>query len=87
MGGAPGSLPARESARADKPPVAPGADRTVRLWSVFSGQELLRLEGNTLPVCSVAFAQNGRLLASGSQSDDGFGDVFLWSAAGEETDN
>jgi WD40 repeat protein len=42
------------------------ADRTVRLWDVNSGRELLRLQGHTDRVLAVAFNPDGRTLATSS---------------------
>lgn len=40
-------------------------DRTVKLWDVDSGRELLTLRGHTAGVVSLAFSPDGNLLASG----------------------
>ena len=57
-------------------------DRTVRLWSVASGQELLVLDGHTGPVRAVAFSPDGRMLASCGDGPDGGIEVIAWFAEG-----
>jgi len=52
-----------------------GFDKTVRLWDVASGKELLKLTGPKDSVASVAFSPDGKLLAAG----DGGLTVHLWS--------
>jgi hypothetical protein len=52
-------------------------DRTVKLWEVASGKELLALEGHTGGVYSVVFNPDGQHLASAS----GDRTVKLWEAA------
>jgi len=49
----------------------------VKLWDVATGQEMRTLSGHTEEVYSVAFAPDGKTLASGS--DDGT--VKLWDVA------
>jgi sugar lactone lactonase YvrE len=53
-------------------------DKTVRLWDVASGKELLHLGGHTDRVDSVAFAPGGRFALSGSWD----GTVRLWELQG-----
>ena len=57
-------------------------DRTVRLWSVASGQELLVLDGHTGPVRTVAFSPDGRMLASCGDGPDGGIEAIVWFAEG-----
>jgi WD40 repeat protein/serine/threonine protein kinase len=57
-----------------------GEDRTVRLWSVASGQEMLALEGHTGPVRALAFAPAGQALASAADGPDGQAEVIVWRA-------
>jgi WD40 repeat protein len=52
-----------------------GADQTVRLWNVASGQLLATLRGHASDVNSLAFDPAGRLLASG----DDLGEIRLWN--------
>jgi WD40 repeat protein len=58
-------------------------DRTVKVWDTATGQEVLSLKGNGVPVWGVAFGPDGRLLASGSDE----GTIMMWPAGapkGEE---
>ncbi|MGO9465172.1 MAG: protein kinase domain-containing protein [Isosphaeraceae bacterium] len=57
-------------------------DRTVRLWSVASGQELLVLEGHTGAVRVVAFSPDGRMLASCGDLPGGGIEAIVWRAVG-----
>ena len=59
-------------------------DKTVRLWSVASGQELLVLDGHTGPVRAVAFSPDGRMLASCGDGPDGGIEVIVWYAEGAD---
>ena len=47
-----------------------GLDRIVRLWDIASQRELMRLTGHIDSVNSVAFAPDGKTLATGSGRDD-----------------
>jgi WD40 repeat protein len=49
----------------------------VTFWDIATGQERLRIQGHAAPVSALAFAANGKILASGA--DDGT--VKLWDAA------
>ncbi|MBF8276260.1 MAG: serine/threonine protein kinase [Candidatus Brocadiaceae bacterium] len=49
-------------------------DKTVKLWEVKTGKELLTLSGHTTYVSSVHFSPDGALIASGS----GDSTVKLW---------
>jgi WD40 repeat protein len=40
-----------------------GQDKTVRLWDLVTGQEILELEGSTGPLNCVVFSRDGRRLA------------------------
>jgi WD40 repeat protein len=55
-------------------------DRTVRLWNVASGQELLTLEGHTGPIRILAFSRDGSALASCGDGPDGSIEVIVWRA-------
>jgi WD40 repeat protein len=58
-----------------------GTDTTARLWDVATGKELAALPGHATAVSAVAFAPDGRTLATGDRG----GVVKLWDvAAGEE---
>jgi WD40 repeat protein len=51
-------------------------DRTVRLWDLASGQEILTLRGHTRPVGSVRFISDGNRLISASADRT----VRIWDA-------
>jgi serine/threonine protein kinase len=57
---------------------AHGSDTSVRWWDIADGRELLRLEGHTASVTSVALSGDGRLALSGSLDQT----VRLWELAG-----
>ena len=50
-------------------------DKTVRLWDVVSGQEVLTLRHTW--VTSVAFSRDGKRLAGGSAD----GTIIIWDAS------
>lgn len=52
-------------------------DRSIRLWGMFTGQEVQRFEGHADWVNSIVFSLDGARLASGS--DDGT--IRLWDEA------
>jgi WD40 repeat protein/DNA-binding SARP family transcriptional activator len=54
--------------------------RSLVLWDVESGQEVLRFDGHRSIVRSAAFSPDGRMSLSGSQGDDG-NDLILWDVA------
>jgi WD40 repeat protein len=51
-------------------------DRTVKVWDVKKGQEVLTLRGHTGAVLGVCFSRDGKRLASTSGMD-----VKVWDAA------
>jgi WD40 repeat protein len=53
-----------------------GHDRSIIIWDVTTGEELLRLTGHTSYVFSLAFGPDGETLVSGS----GDATVRLWDA-------
>ena len=55
-------------------------DKTVRLWSVESGELLQTMEGHTSPVMSVSFSPDGQSVVSGSKDKT----VRLWSVESDE---
>ncbi len=60
-----------------------GADRTVKLWDVATGQELLTLEGPTSPVWLLRFSPDGRVLAAVSyRVESDARELFLWHGRG-----
>jgi RNA polymerase sigma factor (sigma-70 family) len=67
--------------------VTGGLERTVRLWEVASGKEVLALRGHRRGIEAVAFSADGRLAASGDRyhaypgEDRGPRTVRLWDVA------
>jgi WD40 repeat protein/predicted Ser/Thr protein kinase len=55
-------------------------DKTVKLWNVATGQELLTLDGHTGTVRAVAFSPDGRALASCGDGPGGAIEVIVWRA-------
>jgi WD40 repeat protein/tRNA A-37 threonylcarbamoyl transferase component Bud32 len=58
-------------------------DRTVRLWNVASGQDLLVLEGHAGPVRALAFSADGSMLATcgdGPADREGTIEMIEWRA-------
>jgi WD40 repeat protein len=61
-------------------------DKTVRLWDLPTGQEVLSLKGPASRVNSVSFSPDGQRLASGTDLREGA--VWVWEAITVElTDN
>jgi WD40 repeat protein/predicted Zn-dependent protease len=57
------------------------SDKTVKVWNVQTGQDILTFKGHTSPVLSVAFSPNGRRLVSCSGDDrHSPGEVKVWDA-------
>ena len=62
-------------------------DRTVKLWDVAAGEELLTLEGYRGPVGFAAFSPDGSALATLSSTGPGQpSEIIVCRAAGEELD-
>ena len=57
------------------------ADRTIKIWEVASGKEILTLRGHSRTVRSIAFSASGGLVASASfqwSSDAPKGELMVW---------
>jgi WD40 repeat protein len=62
-----------------------GKDGLVKLWDPTTGAPLGELAGHAGPVTAVAFAfAKSRMLAVGTWSDDGKGEIKLWELVREE---
>ena len=62
-----------------------GNDRTVKIWDVATGEELLTLEGFSGPVQSCRFSPDGKMLATISNGAPGnHAEIFLWRTAAYE---
>lgn len=59
-----------------------GTDKTVRLWNVATGREMLKLTGHSAPIVGLAFSKDGKTLLSvaGSSSGCKAVEVFRWRA-------
>ncbi len=75
MVGHAGSVVAVTFAADGKTMASAGFDKTVRIWDVATGKELLKLSGPKASISSVAFSPDGKLIAAG---DAGLA-VTLWS--------
>ena len=64
-------------AAAGKTLVSAGADSTVRLWDVVSGQEWKRLEAHTSVVTAIAFSPDRKVMATASADQT----VRLWDTS------
>jgi eukaryotic-like serine/threonine-protein kinase len=59
-----------------------GADQTVKIWDVATGEELLTLEGFSGPVQSCRFSPDGKILVTLSSGAPGnHAEIFLWRTA------
>jgi WD40 repeat protein len=58
-----------------------GRDRTVRLWDVATGHELLALRGHSGPVNALCLSPDGKTLASLGEALDGSSELILWRTA------
>jgi WD40 repeat protein len=60
-------------------------DRTVKLWDIKTGEELLTLGGYSGGLGDPRYSTDGRVLATISQGGpQNANEVFLWSAAEDE---
>jgi hypothetical protein len=58
-----------------------GADNTVVVWELVTGQEVRRLKGHKGPVTALAFSPDGQALVSGSQDTT----LLLWRLSAPES--
>lgn len=42
-------------------------DKTIKIWDIKAGKQVLSITGHTAPVNAIAFSPDGKLIASGSQ--------------------
>src|SRR5262249_31031910 len=78
-----GPGPARVAFTADGKTLATGSGREVKLWDPATGKLIRALAGHELPVRAVAFAPNGRSLATAAgENRDGklAGELKVWDA-------
>jgi len=64
--------------------LASGGGKTIKLWDVATGKELVTFQGHTLGVYAVAFSPDGKTLASGSGWIEPE-EVKLWDVATGKT--
>lgn len=60
--------------------VSGSQDKTLRLWDVESGKELITFSGHTDVINAVAFSPDGKTIASGAGHYWNYGEVKLWDA-------
>jgi WD40 repeat protein len=63
-----------------------GAEGTIKLWDLATGEELLSLRGFSAMIPKLVFSPDGRALAALSVIPQGATNVLLWHAAQEEPD-
>ena len=64
--------------------VSASDDKTIRLWNVATGQELMTLEGHSDKASVLQFSPDGRALASYSNGLHDRHELFLWDTNGWE---
>jgi WD40 repeat protein len=55
-------------------------DRTVRVWEVGTGKELVRIDHGRYQARAAAFAPDGKTVASGAAGGDGRRPIVIWDA-------